>query len=115
MPKKNKPKADMIASLSFIKWLCILDGVAISFLKETVSYTAVSAPDGHNLAINSWSHYLPTCVQDEDGWCHGKKELIAYWVQVPWSHGARKHVGQEVFSFVSSVHLIINPCKIACC
>jgi len=51
-------------------------------------YTAVSAPDGHNLAINSWSHYLPTCVQDEDGWCHGKKELIAYWVQVPWSHGA---------------------------
>ena len=37
MPKGNEPKADTIASLGFIERLHILDGAAISFLKETVS------------------------------------------------------------------------------
>ena len=37
MPKENEPEVDMIAGLGFIKPLHILDGTAISFLKETVS------------------------------------------------------------------------------
>jgi hypothetical protein len=48
-------------------------------------YTAISAPDGQNLDINRWSHYLSMWGQVDHGWYHGEKELIADWGQVTWS------------------------------